>query len=124
MIVIAGVFEQNVIGNIAFKSTTNHHIDVLISIIVDVAKSHAVSFLDLPKTIHRDVFKTLPPYIVEHPVWNKRREIRLSSAQVNVRPAIIIQVTKTIAHSVGNRVEARLAVHVCEGFIAFIVVEI
>ena len=47
---MAGIFEKHILEYIARIGTTDNRVDILITIVVEIAKSNTVPFLQMTKT--------------------------------------------------------------------------
>jgi len=73
MVAKPGILEQCVAKRVAGKRSAQLREDILIAIVVEIGKGHAMSFLKVTETIRCcDVCKTVAAQVVEHQVRHQR----------------------------------------------------
>ena len=65
----------------------------------------------------------MPAVVAEHPVGNERGKIRVAGADVEIQPAVVVEVAKVGAHRVEQFEHARLLGDVGKGAVAVVVIQ-
>src|SRR5690349_16455614 len=96
----------------------------MVAVVINVSKRNAVALLQVAEPAGaRYILKAFAAVIAKHPVWNNRRKIRISGADVEIQKTVVVEVTEVGAHPKQNMVEAGLGRHVGERAIVIVVVE-
>ena len=124
VVVVAGVLEECVLVPVAGKEPAQLVIEVLVTVVVDVDEGDAVTLLEMSEPARgSDVQESLPPIISQHDVGHQGMELRIASRQVNVEPAVVVDVAEVGAHGKADAVEASAFGHIAEAAIAVVVVQ-
>jgi hypothetical protein len=98
---VARIGEELIAINVRVYRATDDRVNILIAIVIDVSEGDAMSLLQLPETTGgRDVLKAPLAIVAEHSIGQQRREIRIAGTDVEIEPAIIVQIPKIAAHHV------------------------
>src|SRR5690606_34325167 len=109
-VTVAGICEELIGVIVRDNGTTDDGINVLVSVVIEIAESDAMALLQLAESAGSGyVLKTDASVIAEHPAGNQRRELRISGPDVEVEPAVVVQVTKVATHRVQKLVDASVA---------------
>ena len=124
MVAVPGVCKEHIGVHVPGIGPADHGVDVLIPVVVYIAEGDAVSLLQVSEAAGRGhVFKTLPAGIAEHSVGHQRSVIRVAGANVEVEPAVVVEVAEVAAHRVEDFVAVGLFGPIDEGAVALVAVE-
>src|SRR5262249_30725059 len=93
------ILEQYGPKPVGSKSATDHFQNVLVTVVINVAKRHSVTLLQMTKSARsRYVIEVLSLMAAEHPVGNGIGQRRRPCTEIEIQPAVVIQVTEICAH--------------------------
>ena len=120
----AGVLEQDVGIHVAGHRTTHVFVHILIPVIVDVSKGNAMAFLQVSKAAGcGDVLEEASLRVSIHPVRNHREQVRVAGAEVEVEPAVVVEVSEVATHGVEQPIQLHRSRDVLERAVAAIAIE-
>ena len=94
-----GIPEQQVLVDVAGECPAHDDIDVLITVVVEVAEGDAVAFLNVAEPAGGgDVLEEVPVGIAEHAVRYDGPVVGLTGSGIEVQKAVVVEVTEVRAH--------------------------
>ena len=106
--VVAGVFKQHVTESIAGVKSAQLMEQVLVSVIVQVTERHSVTLLDVPEPATKSNIGKFPAFFVTvHGVRYLRLEGRFTGAEVEIQPAVIIDIAVVGSHRQVRSIETQ-----------------
>src|SRR5438093_10338441 len=112
---VAGIPEQDRRRHVALEPPAHLLQDVLVAVVVGVAERNAVPLLEVADVGgDGDVLEHLPPGVAEQSVRDQCAERRLAVAEIDVGPAVVVEVTEVRAHRQCHAVEPYGVRHVAE----------
>src|SRR6185436_1691687 len=93
MIGCSGIHEERIPRKIAGVRPAQRAINILISIVIEIGKAHAVSFLNVASPGRSgDFLKEFAAGVAEHAVRDEGAKIRIAGAAVKIHPSVIVEV--------------------------------
>ena len=85
---------------IPLDGASDHGVDVLRSIVIQVTESDAMALVQLPEAAGGcHVLKTQAAIVSEHPAGDQCAQIRIARPQVEVEPAVVVEIAEVGAHA-------------------------
>src|SRR5262245_25446726 len=113
MVCVAWVFIQNAESCIPSKGAPHLFKDVLITIVIDVAKGDTVTFLEMAETARgSDILENRAVRVAEHAIGNESSEIWIASTQVKIEKAVIVQIAEVGTHCMEDFVQVGFLGHI------------
>src|SRR5260221_13547988 len=110
--------------NIAADCAAHVFVDILVSVIIDVAKGNTVPFLQVAESAGSGhVLEALAAIVTKHSVGNDCLEIGIAGADIKIQKPVIVQVPKVGAHRVQNVIKSGLAGNVGECAVVVVMIE-
>jgi len=124
MVPVARVLQQHVRVLVAVVGTPEVFVHVLVAVVVEIREGHRVPLLQRAEpAAGRDILEAPPAVVPEHPVGDERVEIGIAGAEVEIQPAVVVEVAEVRAHGVQHPVQPDDLRHVFEGAVAPVAVE-
>src|SRR5439155_23353482 len=96
---VSGIHEQDGRGHVALEPATHLLEDVLVAVVVDVAERHAVPLLEIADVGREgDVLEGFPLGVAEQPVRDQGTQGRLAVAEIDVGPAVVVEIAEVRSH--------------------------
>jgi len=123
-IAVAGVGEKLVAVGVARDGAAHVRVDVLIAVVVDIAEGDGVPLLELAEAAGGgDVLEAAAAVVAEHAIGNEGGVIGVAGANIEIEPAVVIEIAEIAAHGVKDLVEADLFGDIGEGAVALVAEE-
>ena len=91
---------QNIMVNITTDGAAHIFVDILVAVIIDIAKRNSVPLLQVAEPARaRDVLESLAPIVAKHAVGDDCFEVGVASAKVKIKEPIVIEIAEVGAHS-------------------------
>ena len=101
------VQEEEVLTQIALIRTAKDDVQILISVVIDVAERYPVTLLDMPEsTCGRHVLKARATDVAEDAIRDDEVQAGFARADVEIQESVVVQVTEVTPHRIQNRAEA------------------
>ena len=98
---LAGVRVERAVGRVASEGAAHLLEDVLVAVVVDVAEGDrrgpSAGGRSCPAVVTS--WKRVPAVVAEHPVGHQRAEVGVAGAEVEVEPAVVVEVAEVEAHA-------------------------
>ena len=109
MILVARIEEKRARENVAREFAAQDLQDVFIAIAIHIAQRDRTTFLQVSdSSAAGDVFEILPLQISQEPFRKKRAVIGGASGEIQIRPAIAVEIPRDTTAGVVNVIEPRL----------------
>src|SRR5262249_27177086 len=113
MIPESGILVQHVVGSVPIINAAHTLENVLFTAIPQVRERDSVTLLQVSKSAgSRHFLKSVAFVVAKHPVRRKERQLWVTRANVEIRPAVVVQIAKVNAHAPHELMDADLRCHV------------
>src|SRR2546430_359498 len=97
------VLEQHAGEHVTRVRAAHDHKDVLVAVAIEIGERGAVSLLKMPEpALEGDLLEPSPFNAAEHSVGDDRTKIRVAGAEIEIEPAIVVDVAEIAAHRVNR----------------------
>ena len=123
-VAVSGILKEDIVGQIPGIGASYDRVNVLVAVVVEIAKGHAVAFLQVPEpTRGGNLLKQLASGIAKHAIGHDRAERGRPRTRVKVGPAVVVEVAEIAPHSVEHLVEPDLEGYIGERAVALVAVQ-
>ena len=123
MVTVPGVFKEDVLEHVPGISSAHDRIDILVAVVVEVAKGHAVPLLQMAEAAGGgNVLEEATAGIAEHAVGHDRAERRRPRADVKIQPTVVVEVAEIATHRIEYFVNTRFRAALGKGPVAIVAV--
>ena len=123
MVAVPRVFKENILEHVSGIGPAQDRIDILVAVVIEVAKGHAVPLLQMAEAAGGgNVLKEAPGGIAEHAVGHDRAQRRRPRAGVKIQPAVVVEVAEIATHRVEHLVNARFRAALGKSSVAVVAV--
>ena len=124
MISMAGVVIEDALVGVAGKRSTHLLKDVFVAIVFQVSKSDGVAFLQVAEAPGgRYVLKDDAAVVAKHAVRQERLVRAFSGSQVEIKPAVIVEIAEVGAHGKDGAIEVDLCRHILKSAIVVVTIK-
>ena len=119
-----GILEQYISILIAGVKTSQLVIDILIAVVIDVGKGHAMPLLQMSKAARGGhILKSLAPVVAEHHIRDQHFVVGSSGSQIDIEKTIVVQIAKICPHWQVGMIESHRCGHIRETALSIVAVE-